>query len=74
MQQTVKEKGNRYREILDDSDLHAYQVEIQDGNQYLLNMMLGACMVSEEMLDVQIFQLFSGTLEELDTEHQESNV
>lgn len=29
-------------------------------------------MVSEEMLDVQIFQLFSGELEELDIEHQES--
>ena len=29
-------------------------------------------MVSAEMLDVQIFQLFSGELEELDTEHQES--
>ena len=29
-------------------------------------------MVSEEMLDVQIFQLFNGELEELDTEHQES--
>ena len=29
-------------------------------------------MVSAEMLDVQIFQLFSVELEELDTEHQES--